>query len=134
VRAVVDTNVLVSGVFFGGVPRQVLEAWGGGQFELVLTPSIFDEYLRTCARLSSKYPGLEYLEVLATVAGHGTLIPDSQSEVSITADVDDDMFLLCARVAGAVVVSGDAHLLDASGWKDVSVLTPRAFLELLRAS
>jgi len=131
VRVVVDTNVLVSGVFFGGVPRQVLEAWAAGQFELVLTPSIFDEYLTTCARLGSKHPGLEYLEVLATVAGHGTLIPDPQSADAITADPDDDKFMICAQVADAVVVSGDSDLLEASGWEGVSVLTPRAFSELL---
>jgi hypothetical protein len=34
---------------FGGVPRAALDAWVGGRYELVLSPLIFDEYLRTCA-------------------------------------------------------------------------------------
>lgn len=42
-RVVLDTNVLVSGIFFAGVPGRVLEAWADGKFELVLSPSIFDE-------------------------------------------------------------------------------------------
>ena len=37
-KAVLDTNVLISGIFFGGVPRQILDAWEGGRFELVLIP------------------------------------------------------------------------------------------------
>ncbi len=130
-KAVLDTNVLVSAIFFGGVPRRVLEAWGEARFELVLSPLIFDEYLRTCDRLSASRPGLEYREILATLAGHGTLVPDGTSDEPITEDSDDDKFMLCAVHSGAVVVSGDAHLHDASGWKGVRVLRPRGFLGLL---
>jgi len=131
VKAVLDTNVLISGIFFGGLPRQILDAWEGGRFELVLSPMIFDEYLRTCARLSQARPGLSYEEVLATIAGHGTLISDPPGDERVTDDPDDDKFMRCARHAEAIVVSGDAHLLDVAGWQNVQVLRPRAFLDRL---
>jgi len=134
VKAVLDTNVLVSGIFFGGIPRRVLDAWGEGRFELLLSPSILDEYLRTCDRLGASRPGLEYRKILATIAGHGTLVADATSNDSITADPDDDKFMLCADRTGALVVSGDTHLHDASGWRGVQVLRPRAFLDLLSAA
>jgi len=70
VRAVLDTNVLVSGIFFGGPPGTLLELWSAGRFELVVTPSILDEDLRTCERLATTYPNLEYSSLLATIAGH----------------------------------------------------------------
>lgn len=133
-RAILDTNVLVSGIFFGGVPRRVLDAWEEQRFELVLSPAIFDEYLRTCARLAEPRPGLVYEEVLATIAGHGTLVADSPHSEPITEDADDDKFMRCARDADAIVVSGDTHLLNVSGWQDVQVLRPRAFFELLADS
>jgi len=82
VSAVLDTNVLVSGIFFGGVPRAVLHAWAEGRFELVLSPSIIDEYVQTCARLGASHPGLEYQSILATLVGHGTLVPDTTSRVA----------------------------------------------------
>jgi len=131
VKAVLDTNILVSGIFFGGVPRKVLDAWAEGRFELLLTPSIFDEYNRTCDRLAISHPGLDYQAVLATVVGHGTLIADPVPTGSITADPDDDKFMLCAQSARATVVSGDKHLLDASGWEGIQVLRARDFLALL---
>jgi len=37
----------------------------------------------------------------------------------------------CAFKAGAVVVSGDRHLLDADGWNGVRVLTPSVLLASL---
>jgi len=49
-------------------------------------------------------------------------------------DPDDDKFMRCARAAGAVVVSGDRDLLEASGWSAVEVLTPRGFPERLRGA
>ena len=130
-KAVLDTNILVSGIFFGGVPRKVLDAWAEGRFELVLTPSIFDEYNRTCDRLAISHPGLDYQAVLATVVGHGTLIADPVPTEPITADPDDDKFMLCAQSAGATVVSGDKHLLDASSWEGIQVLRARDFLAVL---
>lgn len=131
-KAVLDTNVVISGIFFGGVPREILEGWAEGRFELCLSPSIFDEYLRTCERLGKARPGLDYLETLATLVGGGTLVPDSVMSEPITADADDDKFMACARRSGALVVSGDQHLLDANGWQGVEVLTPRDFLTKLR--
>jgi putative PIN family toxin of toxin-antitoxin system len=131
VRAVLDTNVIVSGIFFGGLPRAVLEAWSERQFELLLSPSIYDEYLRTCARLASSHPGLEYQRILTTIVGRGVLVPDSSFDGQITADPDDDKFLLCAHDNRGIVVSGDRHLLEASGWKDTTVVTPRDFLQRL---
>jgi len=131
VKAILDTNVVISGIFFGGVPQAVLEAWADGKFELCLSPLIFDEYLRTCDRLAESNPGLAHLEVLATLVGNGTLIPDPSEVAEVSADPDDDKFMACARSCEAIVVSGDQHLLDVSGWEGVEVLNPRDFLTRL---
>jgi putative PIN family toxin of toxin-antitoxin system len=128
VRAVLDTNVVISAIFFGGLPRQILARWIDGGFELCLSPAIFDEYLRVCDRLAVSHPGLEYRELLAAILGHATLVSDDDVGSGITADPDDDKFMACAKEAGAVVVSGDRHLLDAAGWSGIEVLTPRQFL------
>jgi len=130
-KAVLDTNVVVSGIFFGGLPRDVLEAWSEGRFELSLSPTIVDEYLKTCDRLGASRPGLVYQPLLATLIGHGTLVADTLAVAPITADPDDDKFMMCGHSAGAVVVSGDRHLLEASGWRGVVVLTPREFMARL---
>jgi putative PIN family toxin of toxin-antitoxin system len=134
VRAVLDTNVVISGIFFGGIPGEVLDAWADNQFELVLTPSILDEYLRTCDRLGASHPDLEYREVLAAIAGHATLVADNETDEAITADPADDKFMVCGQLADALVISGDAHLLNASGWCGVIVITPRDFIRRLGAS
>jgi uncharacterized protein len=131
VRAVLDTNVVVSGLFFGGVPRTILDLLARGAFELALSPAILEEYQRVYERLASQHPDLQSFQPVLEVLAYGNLLPDPDVEISITRDPDDDKFLVCARSAEAVVVSGDRDLLDASGWAGVEVLTPRAFLTLL---
>lgn len=130
-KVILDTNVLISGIFFGGPPRAVLDAWAEGRFELLVSPLIFDEYVRTCDRLGASHQGLEYHSVLATIIGRGHLVPDAEAAGSITDDPDDDKFTLCARENAATIVSGDKHLLDMSGWEEVRVLRPHDFLAFL---
>ncbi len=43
-RAVLDTNVVLSGFFFGGLPGQILDAWRDARFTLVLSAAILGEY------------------------------------------------------------------------------------------
>jgi putative PIN family toxin of toxin-antitoxin system len=131
VRVVLDTNVLVSGIFFGGLPGRLLDAWADGRLELVLSPAILDEYLRVCERIAESRPALEYESVLTAIAGHGVLVADPTWDEPITVDPADDKFILCARSADAVVVSGDSDLLEVSGWEGVHVLKPRDLLDQL---
>ena len=42
-KVVLDTNVFVSGVFFGGPPLKILEAWRDGKVQLLLSPAILEE-------------------------------------------------------------------------------------------
>lgn len=121
---------MISGVFFGGVPRQILEAWRDGTVTVVFSPEILAEYQRVGERLGERFGGVvlyPFLQLLG-VQGHLQDAPDPESP--ITEDPDDDKFFSCAHASGVkVIVSGDAHLLDASGWKGIEVLPPAQFYE-----
>jgi predicted nucleic acid-binding protein len=51
-------------------------------------------------------------------------------------DPDDDKFFACALSSGSrVIISGDKHLLKASGYQGIEVLKPREFVDrYLRSS
>lgn len=131
-RVVLDTNVVVSGVFFGGVPGKILSAWSAGAFVLVLSPPILEEYRRVGRELGLRYPAITaaFEPVLTLIAMNAVIVDAPALSVPVSADADDDMFLAVALAAkAAVVVSGDQDLLEVSGWHGVDVLTPRQFLE-----
>ena len=131
-RIVLDTNVLVSGVFFGGVPGRILSAWAAGKLVLVLSPAILAEYRRVGHELGLGHPELDdvFEPVLALVAVHGMIIDAPPLAGPVSDDPGDDMFLAAALAAHTrLIVSGDKHLLRVSGWRGIMVLTPRQFLD-----
>ncbi len=133
-RVVVDTNVVLSGIFFGGTPGRVLEAWVAGRFELMLSSDILGEYERAGAALGRRYP--ERTEALAPILSvivvHATLVVAPPLPNQVSDDSDDDIFLAAAlHGRAAVVVSGDRALLRVSGWEGIRVLSPRQFVDEL---
>lgn len=131
-RAVLDTNVLMSAVFFGGVPGMVLEAWVSGDFSLVASPKILDEYRRVSAELKAKYPKIDTEPILDLLTVHAEIVEDRALSKPVSRDADDDTFFACAAAAGAVLVSGDKDLLAVDGERGVRVLAPRAFQKMLK--
>lgn len=129
-RIVLDTNVFVSGIFFTGPPFEILKAWRDGRVQLLVSPSILDEYQRIGAELALQFrnvdlkPFLYLLTVQAEIVLAPTLPP------VIHDDPSDDKFLEAA-VAGKApyIVSGDKHLLKLSVFQGIQILKPKDFVQ-----
>ena len=128
-RVVLDTNVLMSGIFWAGPPARILAAWSEGRFDLLASLAILIEYRLVGERLSEQYPSVDIDPVLDLVIRESRIVESVPLPVNACDDPDDVMFLACA-IAGkaACVVSGDRTLLRASGYKGIEVVKPRDFL------
>jgi predicted nucleic acid-binding protein len=69
-KLVLDTNVLVSGIFFSGPPAAILKAWSMDKVRLVVSPEILDEYKRVAEELSGKFPDVAIQPILELVVVH----------------------------------------------------------------
>lgn len=129
-RVVLDTNALVSGIFFGGVPGKILSAWVAGELLLMLSPDILEEYRRVGLELGIRHPEVtpSFEAVLSLIAMNGMIVDAAPLDEPVSDDPADDMFLGAAVASNTqVVVSGDRDLLRVSGWRGIVVLTPRQF-------
>ena len=133
-RAVLDVNVLISGVLSAkGSSASLLRASRDGRFELVISELLLAELTRTLA-----YPKLKkriHAEKAAAFANwvreHGTLAADPASPAPIgSRDPDDDYLLALAISRRAYLVTGDQDLLVLS--TDLPILTPAQFATKLR--
>ena len=128
-KVVVDTNVVVSAVFFGGTPGRVLEAWRDGAVELVISAEVLDEYRRVGERLEERFPGVSLAPFVALVATNATFVDPDPLPEPVSRDPDDDPFIACTAAGGRdAIVSGDRHLREVSGYQGIEVLTPRKML------
>ncbi len=128
-KVVLDTNVVISGIFFSGPPAQILDAWRNGDLQIALSAEILSEYQRVARILSKKYKVVNVQEILNLLALNAEITDTANFQVRISADPDDDKFIACALASGSgVVVSGDKHLLEITDLQEIKILSPRDFL------
>ena len=128
-KVVLDTNVLISGIYFGGIPGKILEAWGARRFQLLVSTEILQEYLNVAERLADRYAGVEYESILGLIIQNAELVQPSKLPEPVSTDPDDDKFLACALAGeSTTIVSGDSDLINVSGYCGIKVLTPKAFV------
>ena len=125
-RIVLDTNVLISGIYFSGPPGRILAAWRSGKLQLAVSIEILEEYLNVAERLASRYSGVEYEGILGLIIQNAQLVQGADLPEPVSEDPDDDKFLACALASNTrIIVSGDSDLLKVSGYADIRVLTQR---------
>lgn len=129
-RIVIDTNVLISAIFFKGKPDIILDAWRTGKLTIILSPEILDEYSRVLHRLSEKYQPVDTSEILYLLTVGCKVIEPRIMKSKICADPDDDKFLAAALGGNSItIISGDKHLLDVNGYSGIEVLRPAEFIQ-----
>ncbi len=129
-KIVLDTNVFVSAVFFGGVPGKVLRAWRDGKVQIVLSTEIVAEYVEVLHRLGNRYPTIETEAVIELLLAGAEIISVPPLDKPASDDPDDDKFIACALASKAqVIISGDQHLLVMDGFLGLEIILPSVFLK-----
>lgn len=129
-KVIVDTNVLVSGIFFAGPPYEILSAWRDKRLQIVISPAIVDEYQRVGQELGKHFPQIDIDPIIELLMIEGHLIDAPFLLNSVCEDPDDEKFIACAITSQTkIITSGDKHLLKLSGHKNIEIVKPRLFLE-----
>lgn len=126
-RAVLDTNVVASGLLWGGAPRQLLQASREKKLQLytstVLLLELTDilgraKFARKLAAAQLSVDQLVERYALLTTVVHPAVIAPT-----ILDDLDDDQVLACALAAKAdIIVSGDRHLLILKEYERIRIV------------
>ncbi|MFC7076159.1 putative toxin-antitoxin system toxin component, PIN family [Haloarcula halophila] len=133
-KAVLDTNVLISGVIATGVPHDLMTAGFKDDYQIIVSVETLTEFRETLL----KYPDRFHLDPeevqkeVETVRYFADFV-DPDVEISAVEDDPDDDKFLEAAVAGNVdyVVSGDKHLLGLETFRGIEIVEPRTFYERL---
>jgi putative PIN family toxin of toxin-antitoxin system len=126
-RAVLDTNVIVSGLGWRGAPAAILNAVGDDRLVLVTSAPLLAELRRVLEypRLAKVIQGGAQLADL--VAASGVVVVPNRV-LTVVSD-DDDNRVLEAAIEGAAdyIVSGDTDLLDLGSFQGIPIITPGEF-------
>jgi predicted nucleic acid-binding protein len=135
IRAVFDTNVIVSGFLSpAGPPGRIVEWLRSGAVQAVLDDRIAAEYLEVLLRPAFNLPPTEVTLVLTKISSQAFRIeaPPKPAAVDLP-DPDDLPFLECARAAGVPLVTGNLRHFPKRVAGTTPLLTPAQFVTLARS-
>lgn len=138
IKVVLDTNVFISALLWYGRTAEILDLAHKGRITICVSGEIIQEfekvlfYPKFAERflLMNKTP-TEIINELTEVVEY---YPGDLFEISlIKEDPSDNKFLACALAANvAFIISGDQHLLRLKKFKNIPILTPNQFLEMVK--
>ncbi|MFA6568517.1 MAG: putative toxin-antitoxin system toxin component, PIN family, partial [Victivallales bacterium] len=112
-RVVIDTNVLVSGIFWRGKPFQILNFWSNGSIEVVASAEILEEYTRVLREIGRRYGRSDLAESWNGFIFQNVRIVEAKAQFKKCRDPFDNKFIDCAISSDAeIIISGDDDLIS----------------------
>jgi len=130
-KVVFDTNVWLSGLIFGGKPGQLIKSFGDDAFLIFISEELLSELRRKITQKFPLYiPTLNLLEM--SLRKDTELVKLGSQTVTICRDPDDNKVIETALIGDCqYVVSGDKDLLELESYKNIKIMNPAQFLEIL---
>lgn len=140
-RAVIDTNLFVSGLFAEkGYTHDLQELWLAKVFELAVSDQILAEIKATLQKPYLHKALFIYEneedEIINLIRERAFIITRDRYRIDkIKKDPDDNKFLACALEAKAdFIVSGDNHLLELKHYQGTQIVTAKIFVDKINKS
>ncbi len=135
-RAVLDTNVVVSALLWGGTPYRLLAAATTGELDLVTSPVLVEELRKVLARphlairLALHQTSIE--QAIAFYARLAFSVSPLSVPLAVPADSDDNHVVAAAITAQAdFIVTGDRALLSVAEYQGVRIVSIDEALQAL---
>lgn len=142
IRALIDTNVLASGIAGyhkgRGAPYDVIRRWRENEYELLTSPHVLDELATTLANewFSQYLTEPERQAAVKVVRSVGTVVEPNPDLVEGVATHWEDDLVLAAAVFGEAdyLVTGDRKLRALRSFARVRIVSVHEFLDVLDAA
>jgi len=133
-RAVIDTNVLLSALLWGSTPHALMEHVRNGTVTLISSPALLAELARVIDRPKFNVillrTNTSRAQTLAEVRLLAEVIDPPPLAQPVCRDKDDDAVLALALGAQAdIVISGDDDLLCLNPFEGIPILMPAQALQ-----
>ena len=133
-RAIIDTNVFVSGIFWeGNFCSQIIDKWKNKKFELVSSVEIIDEFVETLKNFKIQMPD-EMIEEWRNLIIESSVIINPKIKLNVIKEDPDDNKFLEAGISGNadLIISQDKHLLKLKEYQGIKIVSPEEALLLIK--
>ena len=132
-KLVLDSNVFISAVVFGGKPREILDLAVKGLIEVAISDDILEEIKEVLEGNKFQFPVKIVYAIITEIEDLTDLVEPKKGIDAILDDREDNRVLECAVESGASgIVSGDSHLLALRSFGKIKIMNPDEFLRWFR--
>ena len=135
IRVTLDVNVLASGFPSEfGIPAELIDRWTDLSYELVISEHILEGLVRTWRKpyYQRRFSRERVQEALTLLRTQATLVVPVGTVHGVAEDEKDDLVLATAIAGDAgFLVTEDRYFQTIGQYRDVVILSPRQFLEVL---
>ena len=129
-RIVIDTNVLISAIFWTGKPKQLLNHVRRQKIIFVISNQLLNELREILIRQDKPFhlSGNEADQVVEAMRGFAEIV-EPHSQITVCHDEMDNRVIACAIDGKAeYIITGDLHLLGLRSYKSVKIMGVSDFL------
>lgn len=131
-KAVLDTNVFISSIFWKGNPYKLIEKALDKKMQVFVTTESLEE-LEKVLRRDFKEPEDIIQRQLDFILSFAYMVKPKEVGNIIKEDPDDNKILRCAASINAdYVVSGDQHLLRLGRFKKTKIVSPKELVDICK--
>lgn len=136
IKVVLDTNVWVSILMKKTLAREFSDLFETRKIKVYSSEEILKEISRVLAypKISEiiRLSGIGMEDIIKSIVENSIIVKPKNRVSVIKEDVEDNKILECAIQANAnFIVSGDIHLIKLKKFKEIKILNPREFLEIV---
>jgi len=130
IRVVLDSNIIISSIFWSGSPYEVFKRGILGNYKIVISSEILNEVVDKL-RYKFKFPEENILNLVDILLTHSEMI-QTKSKLDIVRDKEDNKIVECAFDGNAdYIVTGDSDLLVLEKFENIKIIKANEFLRIL---
>lgn len=134
-KVVLDTNILISALIFGGKPRTIFELIAvEKKLTGIISKSIINELL-SVLKIKFKYSHSQLIKVEELVEENFVIIhPQNIPKIIDEDNFDNQILAIANEIPVDFIISGDNHLLKIKSYNNIPIVTPHFFVDKIRLS
>lgn len=133
-RVVLDSNIYISAILFGGIPEKILNLARSETIEIFISQQILDEVIRVL-RIKFGWNQMQIAGVEVELKNLTWKIDPKVKVRVVKDDPGDNKFLEAAiKSKSDFIISGDNHLLALKNYQNIKIIAARELIIFFRSN
>lgn len=129
-KVVIDTNVIISGIFWGGNPKKILQLFRNKQIEVLISPEMLFEIIRILEEFEADEKLINDVKYIFQTRAVKVL---PKKKFHIVRDPKDNIFLDASFEGKAdFLISGDKDFLTLKNFYKTRIISPKDFIDMIK--